>query len=219
MIPIENIAAVIDNTEVSPLRTEDQMVEFLESSRDSGFGGVCILPIWVRLASNVLKGSSTTIAMVAGLHGETISMQVGAIREGAAMGADGFDVLIALHAVKVGNWDKVREVTGAVVAAAEGLPVKMILETGCLTEDEIKQASQICLEEGAAYIKTSTGMYSGGATIEAVRLMRAVVGDRIGVKASGGIRTYQDVMMMLNAGASRIGTSTGWQILDGAREL
>jgi deoxyribose-phosphate aldolase len=218
MTSIQNIAKVIDNTDVSPLQTEKQIREFVETSLKSAFGGVCILPIWVKLASGILSGSSTTVSMVVGLHGETGSMQVDAIYKGAELGANCFDVLIALHVLKAGKWDEVRRITRKVINAAEPLPVKMILETGCLTDEEIVRSSNICLEEGAAYIKTSTGMYAEGASIKAVHKMREIAGDRMGVKASGGIRTYEQALAMLNAGACRIGSSTGLQILKGEEE-
>lgn len=214
----EELAAVIDNTEVRQSKSSGEMLEFCRLSREFRFGGICILPIWVSMARDFLGDSGPSIFTVVGLFGETLSNQVQAIQEGIGHGADGFDLLMPLHHVKGWEWGKANQFMEELVQAAAPKPVKVILESGCLTEDEIVQCCRICRVAGAAYVKTSTGIFCDqGATLEAVRLMRAEVGDGMGVKASGGIRSYQQAVEFLNAGASRIGSSVGVQIIEGAR--
>ncbi|MBN1265725.1 MAG: deoxyribose-phosphate aldolase [Anaerolineales bacterium] len=215
---IHTIATMIDNTEISPLKTSSEMRIFIESSAESGFGGVCLTPRWISMASEILQGSDTSVSMVVGLHVETIAMQVHAIEEGTAAGANVFDILMPLHAVKAGEWQEVQDGVGAVVSAADDLPIRMILETDCLTDEEIRHSCQICMEAKVAFVKTSTGLNGPGARVEAVRLMYATVAGSVGVKASGGIRTYDQLLSMVDAGASRIGTRTAWSILEEAQQ-
>lgn len=132
-------------------------------------------------------------------------------------GADEIDMVVHIGMIKSGNWDYVKEDIAAVVSAAgEGVTVKVILEMCLLTEEEKIRACEICKEAGADFVKTSTGFSTGGATVEDVRLMRNVVGSKMGVKAAGGIRTLEDVRAMVEAGADRIGSSAGVSIVSEA---
>jgi len=214
----QKIARVIDDTEVKPDATRERMVEFCETAAEYGFGSVCIMPVWTELAADILRGTSTAVSPLVGMFGQTPLTQSVAIRDAIARGAQELDVFIALHALLSEEWDRLRHSLSSVAQAADGRPVKLILETGKLTRDQVVRACELCVETGISCVKTSTGMFSRGATVEDIELMRETVGDRIQVKASGGIRTYEQAVTMLEAGADRIGTSTGVQIVDGAPE-
>lgn len=211
-----NLAKVIDNTEVRPDVTRQKMTSFCEVAGDLGFRSVCITPIWVELASQILKGTSTSVSPIVGLFGQSIITQATAIRDAAAVGADEFDMFIPIHEILDGNWDKVQEDLVILVDAAEGRPIKMILENDFLSDNQIVRACTMCLETGISCVKTSTGIFAGGAKLDDVKLMIDAVGGKIEVKASGGIRTFGEAVCFLEAGVSRLGSSTGVSIIDGA---
>lgn len=175
-----------------------------------GLGAVCVHPDYVALARREVAGSGVRVVTVAGfpLGANTSEVKAREAERAARDGADEVDMVLNLGRLKEGELAAVRADIAAVVAAA-GVPVKVILETGYLTDAEVVAACRLAEEAGARFVKTATGFGPGGATIEAVRLMRASVGPGVGVKAAGGIRTAEQVLAFLDAGADRIGSSAG----------
>lgn len=211
----EKIASLIDHTLLKPVATPRDIKSLCEEAVRYGFYAVCINPCYVKRAKEFLDGSPVKVCTVIGfpLGANTTGQKQREAAEAVENGADELDMVIALGAVKAGDWDYVRRDIRAVVEGAAGRPVKVILETGLLEREEIVQGCKVAQEAGARFVKTSTGFLGGGATVEAVSLMRATVGETFGVKASGGIRTLQQLKEMVRAGANRIGTSAGVTIM------
>lgn len=215
----EELAAFIDHTLLKPDATETMVRRLCAEARQYGFAAVCVNPNYVKLAAEELKGSPVRVATVVGFPLGATFTEV-KVRETAlavAAGAAEIDMVIDLGALKDGRLRRVEEDVAAVVreAAAGGATVKAILETALLTEEEKVTAARLAVAAGAAFVKTSTGFGPGGATVEDVRLLKQTVGDKAGVKASGGIRTAEAALAMVAAGASRIGTSAGVAIMEG----
>ncbi|TMB35829.1 MAG: deoxyribose-phosphate aldolase [Deltaproteobacteria bacterium] len=189
----------------------------LKEARRHGFATVCVNPSWVEVAARLLHGSSTVpIAVVAFPSGAaTTSAKVFETREAIRKGAREIDMVANIGALKGKDYRTVFEDIAAVASAAHPLPVKVILEMGALSTEEKVIGCALAKAAGAAYVKTSTGFGAGGATAEDVALMRRVVGNDMGVKASGGIRTAADAKKMVEAGASRIGASASVAIVTG----
>ena len=211
------IAACIDHTLLDPGATRADMDRWCEGARELGFATVCVHPAWVAYCARRLEGSPVRVCSVVGFPSGAHRTDVKAFEAGCAVGdgASEIDVMIHLGALKGGDHDLVRDDLTAVVAAAHPAAVKVILETGRLSEDEKRTGARLAIEAGAAFVKTSTGFGGSGATLEDVRLLRAVVGPDRGVKASGGIRTLEQAIAMLDAGATRLGTSAGVAIVGG----
>lgn len=209
------LGPLIDHTLLRPEATEADVIELCDEAVALGLGTVCVNGQWVRVAARRLAGTDVRVAAVVGFPlGASGAVTKAAEARLAVMdGAAELDVVISLGLAKAGRWDLVRDEFAVVIGAARRRRVKAILETVTLTSEEIVRASEAALEAGAAMVKTSTGFHPrGGATEEAVHLLRKTVGTRAGVKASGGIRTPEDALRMLRAGADRIGTSAaaGW---------
>lgn len=211
-----NYAAMIDHTLLKPEATKEQVRTICEEAVKYGFHSVCVNSSFVYYCASLLKNTDVKVCTVIGFPLGAMST-AGKAAEAKAAVADGageLDMVIHVGMIKSGDWDYVRQDIASVVEAADGQAlVKVILETCLLTDEEKEKACRICLEAGADYVKTSTGFSSGGATVEDVALMRRTVGDKAGVKASGGIRTLADVKAMTRAGASRIGASAGIAIV------
>ena len=206
----------IDHTLLKPEATEEQVVAMCREAKEYGFASVCVNPYYAPVMCRALEGSSVTPCVTIGfpLGAATKEVKAAEAKQAAETGVREVDMVINIGAMKDGKYDAVREDIAAVVNAVEGkAAVKVILECCLLTADEIRKACEISVEAGAAFVKTSTGFNSGGATVGDVRLMRETVGGRAGVKASGGIKTYSDAMKMIDAGASRIGASAGVEIM------
>jgi len=219
-MPVREIAALIDHTLLKPRATEADIRHLCQEARRYGFATVCVNPYWVTLAAAELAGSSVRVAAVAGfpLGATTIALKsmeaVGAIMGGALE----IDMVLNIGELCGGNLEAVRADIAAVVTAAHARHalVKVILETALLTDDQKVAACTISQQAGADFVKTSTGFSIHGATAHDVALMRRIVGPGMGVKASGGIRTLEDLEAMRAAGANRIGTSSGVQIVEAA---
>jgi len=213
----KDLAQVIDHTMLKPDATRDDIVKACEEARRHGFATVCVNPSWIELAARLLHGSNTLpIAVVAFPSGAaTISAKVFETREAVRKGAREIDMVANIGALKGKDYRTVFEDIAAVVGSAHPLPVKVILEMGALAAEEKVIGCALAKAAGAAYVKTSTGFGPGGATAEDVALMRRVVGNDMGVKASGGIRTTADAKKMVEAGASRIGASASVAIVTG----
>lgn len=210
-----DVASYIDHTLLKPAATVRELDELCSQAVRFGFYGVCVNPSMISLTSWKLKGEKPVPVSVVGFPlGATLSdskaYETGKVVE---LGAREIDMVLNLGAFKAGDDQVVLKDIQAVVGAADGFPVKVILETALLTDEEIVRACKISVDAGAQFVKTSTGFGPGGATVDAVRLMRKTVGPDIGVKASGGISTYDDAVLMIEAGANRIGASASVAII------
>ncbi|MEW6623803.1 MAG: deoxyribose-phosphate aldolase [Bacillota bacterium] len=213
----KDIAQYIDHTLLKPEVTRRQIIKLCEEAQEYGFASVCVNPCNINTAYQQLKGSGVKICTVIGFPlGATITaVKAFETREAIAAGAEEIDMVINIGALKDRNEVYVHNDIEAVVKAAQGKIVKVIIETGLLTDDEKVLACQLAMRAGAHFVKTSTGFNAKGATEEDVRLIRDVVGSEIGVKASGGVRSLNELLAMLEAGATRIGTSSGVAIING----
>lgn len=211
------IAKFIDHTLLKPTATRDQIVKVCEEARQYGFASVCVNSVWIKLAADLLSGCRTMPICVVGFPLGAMSTRSKALetREAIADGAEEIDMVINIGALKGGDHDRVFQDIQAVVRAAQGRPVKVILETTMLERDEKIVGCTLSKAAGAAFVKTSTGFGGGGATAEDIALMRAVVGPDLGVKASGGVRSVADANAMLAAGATRLGASASVAIVTG----
>ncbi len=210
-----NIASYIDHTILKPEATVKDVEKVCEEALARNFAAVCVNPCFVGHAAGLLKGSNVGLATVVGfpLGASTIAVKVREAEDAIKNGATEIDMVMAIGFFKSGNFKRVEEDIREVVRVAAGKPVKVIIETCFLSPDEITKASLICADAGAAYVKTSTGFGSRGATIEDVKIIKAAVGNRSRIKASGGIKTKEQALAMIEAGASRIGTSSGVAIV------
>lgn len=215
---MQDVAHIIDHTLLKPEATEDQIIELCQEARDYHFASVCVNPHWVKLASEQLKGSDVKVCTVIGfpLGANTSNMKAFETKNAIANGAGEVDMVINIGALKSGKDDVVLEDIKAVVEAASDVALtKVIIETALLSDDEKVKACQLAVQAGADYVKTSTGFSTGGATVQDIALMRKTVGPDIGVKASGGVRSAEDAMKMVEAGATRLGASSGVEIVKG----
>lgn len=207
----QGIGALVDHTLLKPEATKADVRRVCDEARAAGFGAVCVNAEWVGMAVRALEGSGVRVAATVGfpLGAAGLAAKAAEARLAILDGAGELDVMIALGLVRGTDWRGVEDEIAAVVAAAPGRLVKVILETAALSAAEIERAARTAVAAGAGMVKTSTGFHpAGGATVERVRLLRATVGDGIGVKASGGIRTAEAALAMLAAGADRIGASS-----------
>ncbi|HFR3779247.1 TPA: deoxyribose-phosphate aldolase, partial [Streptococcus suis] len=202
-----------------PETTQEQVEKILAEAKEYDFASVCVNPTWVALAAESLKDSDVKVCTVIGfpLGANTSAVKAFETKDAISNGADEIDMVINIGALKTGNYDLVLEDIKAVVAASGDKLVKVIIEACLLTDDEKVKACQLSQEAGADYVKTSTGFSTGGATVADVALMRKTVGPDMGVKASGGARSYEDAIAFIEAGASRIGASSGVAIMNGAQ--
>jgi deoxyribose-phosphate aldolase len=211
------VARLIDHTLLKPTATRAQIVKVCEEARRFGFASVCVNSNWIGLTARLLDGSRTMPICVVGFPLGAMSTRAKALetREAIADGAQEIDMVIDIGSLKGGEHSRVYDDIRAVVVAAQGRPVKVILETAMLNREEKVVGCTLAKAAGAAFVKTSTGFGGGGATVEDVALMRAVVGPDLGVKASGGVRTVEDVRRMVAAGATRLGASASVAIVTG----
>lgn len=211
----DSLAGFIDHTLLKPDASITDINRLCSEAAEHRFASVCVAPVYVAHAASQLKGAGVKVATVVGFPSGTTTTLVKALeaRDAVAAGADELDMVLWIGALKDGrDHDVVRDIH-AVVQAAQGCLVKVILETALLDDDEKRRACHLVRKAGAHYVKTSTGFGPGGATVEDVRLMRDAVGPDMGVKASGGVRDYDTALQMIDAGASRIGTSSGVAIV------
>lgn len=212
------LATYIDHTLLKPETTAEMIDKLCQEAKENEFFAVCVNPYWVRRSKRNLQGSQVKVATVIGFPLGANTAEVKAFEATKAIedGADELDMVINIGALKSGDDGTVLQDIAAVVAVAENhARVKVIIETGLLTNEEKKRACRLSKEAGAHFVKTSTGFGAGGATVEDIKLMREAVGPELGVKASGGVRTREDADAMITAGATRIGTSGGVTIVRG----
>ena len=214
------IEKMIDHTLLKADATDSQVRKLCEEAKSYGFASVCVNSCFVSLCKEYLADSEVSICTVIGFPLGAMStfgkrMET---RQAVTDGAKEVDMVVQIGKVKEHNWDYVETDIRAVVEESKDKAlVKVILETGFLTEEEKRQVCQIAKNAGADFVETSTGFGPGGATKEDIRLMRETVGEDMGVKASGGVRTFETALEMIEAGADRIGTSSGVAILKGVR--
>ena len=213
----ESLVDIIDYTLLSPVATKKSIAYFCEETLSYGFKTVFVNPIYVSYAKELLEESEVKIGVPIGfsLGGATTKIKVAETLEAIQNGAREIDMLINLGALKSEGYSIVKYDIQEVVKASQGLVTKVIIETGLLTREEKIIACNLIMEAGADFVKTATGFNGGGATIEDVALLRSVVGTAFGVKAAGGIKSYEDAVAVVKAGANRIGTSNALQIILG----
>jgi deoxyribose-phosphate aldolase len=210
------IAHMIDHTVLKADTTEEQIRQLCREAATYCFASVCVNPTWVELCARLLRRQGVKVCSVIGFPfgATTTETKTYETRNAIGNGATEIDMVINVGELKSKNYDKVRKDIGAVVRASHpGALVKVILETCYLTEEEKIKACELSRAVGADYVKTSTGFGPGGATVEDIALMRKVVGPEMGVKASGGVRTFETAREMIEAGATRIGASAGLKII------
>ncbi|WP_044642368.1 deoxyribose-phosphate aldolase [Risungbinella massiliensis] len=215
----QNIASMIDHTLLKPDATKEQIEKVCQEAREHQFASVCVNAYWVPFVADQLKGSQVMVCTVVGfpLGATTTETKAFETKQAVENGADEIDMVLNIGELRSGDTNRVSEDIRAVVEAAGGKTVKVILEVGLLTEEEIRLASKLSKEAGAHFVKTSTGFGAGGATVEAIQLMRETVGEGFGVKASGGVRDRETADAMIQAGASRIGASASVAIVQGKK--
>ncbi len=214
-----NLAGMIDHTLLKPDATQQEVAQLCFEARKYNFASVCVNPTWVSLCAQLLQGSSAKVCTVIGFPLGATSPEVKAFETQTAIqhGATEIDMVINIGALKARDLDLVaRDIRGVVeVAHARNIIVKVIIETALLDDEEKTIACLLSKEADADFVKTSTGFAGGGATVHDVELMRRTVGPEMGVKASGGVRTFEDAESMIKAGATRIGASAGVKIIQG----
>ncbi len=212
----EEVARIMDHTLLKPEATFKDIEKLCIEAVENGFYSVCVNPWWVKAAREIIGQSRVKITTVIGFpFGMTNNKRQEAL-DCALYRADELDMMVALGAVKSGFFTDVSEDIKNVVDI--DLPVKVILETSMLTNDEILELCDICIEAGAKFIKTSTGFLGGGADADTVRMIKDHVKDRIGIKASGGIDSFEKLKAMVDAGAARIGSSKSVKIINEFRQ-
>lgn len=216
-----NIAKTIDHTLLKPEATAADIQALCREAKQYGFASVCVNTCYVRLASELLRGSGVKVCCTVGFPLGAMAPKAKAFEAAQAVadGAEEVDMVLWIGALRQGNTAAVQaDIEGVVNACHPRAIVKVILETCLLTDAQIETACRLCVAAGADYVKTSTGFSIAGATAEHVALMKRAVGGRAKVKAAGGIRTYEDAKRMIDAGADRIGASAGIAIVEAAEQ-
>lgn len=211
------IHSLIDHTLLLPTATEEQVTTLCNEAMEHSFFSVCVNPTYIATCAELLKDSDVKVCTVIGfpLGANTTAVKVFETVNAVENGADEIDMVINVGHTLDGKWDEVEKEIAAVKTACQGRLLKVIFETCLLTNEQVVKLCEICKQAGADFVKTSTGFSTGGATKEHIELMRTSVGRGMGVKASGGVRTQTIAQTMIEAGASRIGTSAGVSIVNG----
>lgn len=212
-----SINKYIDHTLLKPESTQEQIDKLIAEAKEYNFASVCVNPIWVSHAAESLKDSDVKVCTVIGfpLGANTSRVKAFETKDAIENGADEIDMVINIGQLKAKQYDFVENDIRAVVEASGDKLVKVIIETCLLTDEEKEKACQLSVAAGADYVKTSTGFSTAGANVHDVALMRKTVGPNVGVKAAGGARTYADAEAFVEAGATRIGASSGVAIVNG----
>lgn len=213
--PSHDLALRIDHTLLRADATSQDIRQLCAEAKTHGFYAVCVHPVYVALCHSLLMGTDTRVTTVCAFpHGALLTSQKATeAQQSVTMGADEIDMVLNIAAVLTHDWDTVQRDIAAVRAVTEGRTLKVILETGLLGHEEKRGACRAAVQAGADFVKTSTGFAGSGATVEDVQLMLDATEGRAQVKASGGIRTTQDAYALLKAGATRLGTSAGVQLV------
>jgi deoxyribose-phosphate aldolase len=210
------INKLIDHTYLKAFGTSKEINELLKEAKEHDFKSVCVNPTWVEHATKELTGTDVLVCTVIGfpLGANTTETKVFETLNAISKGADEIDMVLNVGKVKEGDYDFIYNEVKEIKAACKDLTLKVILETCYLTKEEIRLSSEACIKAGADFVKTSTGFGTGGALVEDVEIMKDVAKDKE-VKASGGVRSIEDVKKMVEAGATRIGTSSGVKLVQG----
>jgi len=221
-VELQRLAQSIDHTLLKAEAGEADVVELCRQAREWGFAAVCVNPVWIEAAVRELRGSGVEVASVCGfpLGATTTAVKLEEARQALGHGASEIDVVINIGWVLEGRWRSVDEGLAAMADAVHqgGGRLKVMLECGLLDEVRKAEAARRAVAAGVDFLKTSTGFLAGGATVEDVTLLRSIAGGLVGVKASGGIRTLEQALTMLAAGADRLGTSSGMAIMEEAQD-
>jgi len=211
---------MVDHTILKTFAQEANIETLCADAKKYDFASVCINPYNIPLAKKLLEGTDVKVCTVIGfpLGANTTKIKVAETEDAYEMGCDEFDMVINVGALKDGKYDYVRDEIKAIVEAAKGRTVKVIIETFFLTDEEKVKAVELSCEAGAHFVKTCTGFNEGIATVHDIELMRKTATPNVKVKASSGIKTYSDAMALIEVGAERLGTSSGAAILAGAEE-
>ena len=212
---MNSLSSLIDHTNLRPDALHSDIEILCKEAVQYKFASVCINPVYVSYAKSILKDENPKVCSVVGfpLGADSEEMKYAEARFLIFQGVDEIDMVMNIAFLKERKIDLVKNEIKKVVEAADGNCVKVIIETSLLNQDEKALACNIVMESGAAFVKTSTGFSSSGATLEDVRLIKKLVGDRVGIKASGGIKTKNEALKLIEAGATRIGTSKGVEII------
>ena len=212
---MNSLSSLIDHTNLRPDALHSDIEILCKEAVQYKFASVCINPVYVSYAKSILKDENPKVCSVVGfpLGADSEEMKYAEARFLIFQGVDEIDMVMNTAFLKERKIDLVKNEIKKVVEAADGNCVKVIIETSLLNQDEKALACNIVMESGAAFVKTSTGFSSPGATLEDVRLIKKVVGDRVGIKASGGIKTKNEALKLIEAGSTRIGTSRGVEII------
>lgn len=212
-----NLNKYIDHTVLKADTTKETVQKIIDEAIKYDFMSVCLNPTWVAYAAEKLADTDVKVCTVIGfpLGANTSEVKAFEASEAIKNGADEVDMVINIGAAKAGDWDLVTSDIAAVVAVSKAVTTKVIIETALLTDDEKVNACQAAVKAGADFVKTSTGFSTAGATATDIALMRQTVGPDMGVKASGGVRSIADAEVMIAAGATRLGTSNGVDIMKG----
>ena len=213
---IESVSTYIDHTNLSQTASKSDIENLCEEAVDNDFASVCVNPVFVPLASEILNSKNPKVCTVVGfpLGADSLEMKFAESRYLTYQGAEELDMVINISALKEGDTRFIQSEIEKVVDAADGNCVKIIIETCLLTDEEKKIVSELAVNAGADFIKTSTGFSFLGATEEDIKLIRKTVGSDMGIKASGGIKTLTDLKILVKAGANRIGTSNAISIIN-----
>jgi deoxyribose-phosphate aldolase len=220
-IPKKELAKMIDSTNIKATATKSDIEKLCNEAIQYGFQCAVVNPVYVKFAAKLLEGANVKVCSTVGFPFGTSLPEIKALEavEAVEDGAEELDMVINLSALKSGDYELVKRDIEAVVEVkrlSRNIVVKVIIETDYLSTEEKILACKLVKEAGADFVKTSTGLFGKGATVEDIRLMRQTVGKAMGVKAAGGIRTYADAVAMIEVGANRIGTSTAVAIIQGA---
>lgn len=210
---MKNLNQYIEQTFLKPLTTSQDIEKLVAEAKEHNFFGICLPPYWVKKAKRDLEGTDITLVTVVGfpLGYQRTEAKLEEIKLALADGADEIDIVMNLSAFKNGTkeWVKIEFARCAKLIHQSGKLLKVIIETAYLDADEIVECCKMCVDSGVDIVKTSTGLASSGAKLEDVKLMRSVLPENIGIKASGGVRTKEAAIAMIEAGATRLGTSSG----------
>ncbi|MEO0098439.1 MAG: deoxyribose-phosphate aldolase [candidate division WOR-3 bacterium] len=213
---IENLSKFIDHTYLKPEATEGDIRRVVKEAIEYNFATVFVAPSWTKLAKELLKGSGVKLGCPIGFPfgASATETKIFEAKKALADGAEELDMVINIGRLKSGDYQYVEREIKEVVKAVKPILIKIIIETGYLTDEEKIKVSLIAKEAGADFVKTSTGILTTGAKVEDIRLLKKVLGDYPKIKASGGIRDYKTCLELIEAGAERIGTSSGVKIME-----
>ena len=215
---INNLHEYIEHTRLSPLITSEEVENLIKEAQQYNFVGVCVPPYWVKKAKRDIGERDTQLVTVIGfpLGYNRSEVKIQEIKSAIRDGADEYDVVVNLSAIKNGayHWIKIETSQMAALLHENEKILKVIIETAYLNDEEIKQVCEVLVDSGVDYIKTSTGFAPKGAQIDQVKLIRSIIPEQVGIKASGGIRTLEQAKEFIQAGADRIGSSSGVQIME-----